>query len=31
MTSEIYYNSNEIFFGDLMQCKLIMEKNFEGK
>ena len=31
MTSEIYYNSNEIFFGELMQCKLIMEKNFEGK
>lgn len=31
MTSDIYYNSNEIFFGELMQCKLIMEKNFEGK
>ena len=28
---KIYRSSNEILFGDLIQCRLIMEKNFEGK
>ena len=31
LTAEIYESSNEILFGELTQCKLIMEKNFEGK
>ena len=31
LTPKIYESSNEIFFGELTQCKLIMEKNFEGK
>jgi hypothetical protein len=31
LTHKIYDSSNEILFGELTQCKLIMEKNFEGK
>jgi hypothetical protein len=31
LSPDIYDSSNEILFGELTQCKLIMEKNFEGK
>jgi hypothetical protein len=31
MNYSLHKSSNEILFGDLTQCKLIMEKNFEGK
>ena len=31
MNHHIYDSRNEILFGELTQCRLIMEKNFEGK
>jgi hypothetical protein len=31
LTHHIYNSRNEHLFGELTQCKLIMEKNFEGK
>lgn len=31
MSSKIYSSTQDILFGDLMQCKLIMERNFGGK
>lgn len=31
MNDSIYDSSDNILFGELLQCQLIMEKNFEGK
>ena len=30
MNSNIYQSSNDALFGELLQCKLILERNFDG-